>query len=91
VYKLWSSEVWRGHNTENYIYIENIFFSITSRSISTKLGTNHTWVKKKCSKEGSGSFLRGTKYINAKKKGGTIYFFFSRARKPEELIYKNDF
>jgi hypothetical protein len=27
-------------------YIEKILFSITSRPVSIKLGTNHPWVKK---------------------------------------------
>jgi hypothetical protein len=56
----------RGENRKNHLYIEKIF-SRTSRPISFKLGTNHSWVKriKKFLNEGPGSRLRGDNHKNA--------------------------
>jgi hypothetical protein len=42
--------VWRGHNRENHIcmclYLKKIFFSRTSRPVSSKQCTDHPWVKR---------------------------------------------
>jgi hypothetical protein len=80
--------VLRGHNRENHVHIEKIFFSRTSRPISIKLGTNLPCVKRitNCSKEGPGSFPRGDNHGNAKIGWDHSKIFFSRATQPEELI-----
>jgi hypothetical protein len=72
LFKSWSLGVRRGHNKENHIYIciyrKKIFFSIASKPISIKFGTNYPWVNriKDCSKEEPGSFPRRDNHRNAK-------------------------
>jgi hypothetical protein len=53
-----------------------------------KLGRNHHWVRqiRNYSKEGPGSFSRGTIYRNAKI-GCSRLEIFSRTTEPEELIF----
>jgi hypothetical protein len=70
--ELFTSEspgVGKGHNRENYIYkclYWKKIFSRTSRPISIKLVTNHSWVKGilNCSNDGPSPFQRGDNHKN---------------------------
>jgi hypothetical protein len=65
--------------------LKKIYFSITSRPISIKLGINHPWVKGilNCSNEGPGPLQREYNYKNAKMGWGNLKIFLSRTMKPE--------
>ena len=55
-----------------------IFFSRTTWTISTKLGTKHPWVVGICSNEGPHPFTRGDNYKIAKLHWQNFKIFFSR-------------
>jgi hypothetical protein len=64
--------------------LKNIFFSRTSRSISIKLDTNHSWIKGilNCSNKGPGPLQRGDNHKNTKMGRGHLKIF-SRTTEPE--------
>jgi hypothetical protein len=64
--------------------LKKIFFSRTSRPISTKLGLNHPWVKGilNCSSKGPGPLQRGDNLKNATMGWGYLKIF-SRTTDPE--------
>jgi hypothetical protein len=66
-----------------------IFFSITSRPNSIKLGTHHPCVKviQVCSNKGPGPLQKGDNYKNVKMGWGHLKFFFSRITGLEKLKF----
>jgi hypothetical protein len=72
LFKLWSSEIRRGHNREkhNDIHIEKKISSRICRPISMKLGTNLPWVKR--IKKKSQVLSQGEIITEMQKYGGTI-------------------
>ena len=63
---------------------KNIFFSITTKPISTKLSTKHPWMKgiQVCSNEGPCPFPKGDNYEIVKIHWWNVKVFFSRTTGP---------
>jgi hypothetical protein len=71
------------------VFILKKIFSITSRPISLKLGTNYPEVKgiQNCTNQGPGPFERGDNHKNANMGWGHLKIFFTQTIEPEELIF----
>jgi hypothetical protein len=74
-----------GKTIYTYVYIEKIFSSRSSRSISLKLSINHSWVKGilNCSNKGPGPLQRGDNYKISKMVWGNLKISFSITTEPE--------